>query len=99
MCSDGPVFRSEDAGRTWELGLGDDASTGGVWLRSVAISPHEEGHLWVVGHTGFLQAILYRSEDHGNSWTHVNPTTDRKNGVIMVWADTYIPERVCAATD
>src|SRR5690625_3329185 len=99
MSSDGPVFRSEDAGRTWELVLGDEASTGGVWLRSVAISPHEEGHLWVAGHTGFLQAILYRSEDHGNSWTHVNPTPDRENAVFMVAEDPDIPERVWAGTE
>ena len=79
---EGTVWRSTDAGATWQasrVDLGDQTS-GSVWLQDIAVV---DGTLVAVGQSdaggGFSRPLIGTSDDGGDSWSRVgleDATTD-----------------------
>lgn len=60
--ADGGVYRSDDAGRSWQ-----PSGCEGRMVWEIAAAPHDERVLYA----GTQPAALYRSEDSGRSWTQI----------------------------
>ncbi|MEJ8566505.1 WD40/YVTN/BNR-like repeat-containing protein [Elongatibacter sediminis] len=64
------LFRSTDGGDSWER-LQGNGLPGGVWGKSgVTVSPADPARVFAVIEAE--QGGLYRSDDHGRTWRHVN---------------------------
>lgn len=75
-CSAGGVYRSTDAGETWQpinhgiraefMPEGQQYPVAGQCVHKVALTPSQEGRMWLQNHGG-----VYRSDDGGDSWVDV----------------------------
>lgn len=85
----GGIYRSEDAGRTWQ-----DAGLAGHAVRALALSPSEPDSLVA----GALDGI-YRSPDGGRTWARISPEDhpDLRN-LDSVAIDPRHPEIIYAGT-
>lgn len=88
---DGGLFRSRDAGKTWQLVNGDRALRQRAWYFSgVAADPKDPESLWV------QNVRLHRSKDGGKSFTQVaTPHGDHHDH----WIDPSNPDRIASAND
>jgi len=65
------LFRSTDGGVNWtDLSLRPGMPEGVLGKMGVAPSPAREGRVWLIAEA--VEGGLFRSDDHGETWHHVN---------------------------
>ncbi len=96
--TDGGVWRSDDAGRTWQpIFDGEPTQSIGV----IAVAPSDPRVIYVASGEGLRRPDLsvgngiYRSADGGGSWTHVGLTDGPQIADLAV--DPRDPQRLFAA--
>ncbi|MDZ7778978.1 MAG: hypothetical protein U5R14_03440 [Gemmatimonadota bacterium] len=73
--NDGPVHVTLDGGDTWTEVTPPDMPPEGR-INDIAVSPHTPGKVYVAGYRYLLddwRPYLYRTEDYGETWTHLTP--------------------------
>jgi photosystem II stability/assembly factor-like uncharacterized protein len=78
--NDGPVFVTQDDGKTWTNVTPKDLPPGGR-VQNIEASPHHAGTAYIAAYRfllGDFAPYIYRTDDFGKSWTRL---TDGKNGI------------------
>lgn len=73
--NDGPVHVTRDGGDTWTEVTPPDMPPEGR-INDIAVSPHTPGKVYVAGYRYLLddwRPYLYRTDDYGETWTHLTP--------------------------
>jgi photosystem II stability/assembly factor-like uncharacterized protein len=93
---EGMIFKSTDAGATWnEVGTG--LPQGDIGRIALEVSPQYPGVVYATVAAQDDKSGIFRSDDHGESWTKVNdyhPNDPQYYGELF--ADPHRPGRVCA---
>ncbi len=79
------VWFSPDSGAHWRrsrMKLPFDAEPGEIQIRALAVSPHNPHHLLAGSEAG-----LYRSEDNGANWDHIDSPMDG----TQIWSAAWHP--------
>ena len=80
LSSGGPgsgLFRSFDGGDTWdEISRKPGLPEGMLGKIGVAVSPARAGRVWALVEATTEQTGLYKSDDHGETWTQVSSSRD-----------------------
>jgi len=80
ISSGGPgcgLFKSTDGGDTWtEISRNRGLPTGPLGKIGVTVSPARSGRVWALVEAEGDQCGLYRSDDHGASWTQTQASRD-----------------------
>jgi len=87
----GLIYRSTDGGDTWEYAA--FGAPNGAAISSFAVDPHDPAKLYAA----VEGAGVFRSQDHGQSWTPGN-STQFAAGVIGIMVDPQTPGRLYATT-
>jgi photosystem II stability/assembly factor-like uncharacterized protein len=96
--ADGGVWRSDDAGRTWQP-LFDGQPTQSIG--AIAVAPSDPNIVYVASGEGLLRPDLsvgngiYRSRDGGHSWSHLGLTEGQQIAELAI--DPHDPARLFAA--
>jgi hypothetical protein len=80
------IMRSRNAGLTWEYVFGDDDVAGGG-IRSIVVSPRQDGRVWAGGQGAIFSPVIARSDDFGDSWQFLNPSPSGDNVVTALLLD------------
>jgi photosystem II stability/assembly factor-like uncharacterized protein len=84
--AEGGIFRSKDAGATWEK-LEGGLPTGMVGKIDVTVSPPNPDRLWAQVEAANDRGGVFRSDNGGDSWTRVN---DQRMLQQRAWYYTHI---------
>jgi photosystem II stability/assembly factor-like uncharacterized protein len=79
-----PILRSHDGGLTWTYVFGDSTDVG-MGIGAIVVSPARDGRVWAAGQTGFFAAAVLRSDNWGDTWRTVYPTSE-ENAVVALLA-------------
>ncbi|MEM9480708.1 MAG: family 16 glycoside hydrolase [Verrucomicrobiota bacterium] len=90
------VYRSEDAGRTWELIPGNPKTNGnfGVNSESLAFDPDDPDRIFI----GYENAGVYWTSDFGATVTNASQGLRNKNVIAQAF-DPKNPQRIFIGTD
>ncbi len=88
-CSSGGIYRSENAGQSWEpinhgiraefMPEAEQYPESGQCVHKFALSPSRAGRIWLQNHGG-----VYRSDDGGDTWTDVGAPLPSDFGFAVV---------------
>ncbi len=95
---EGGVYRSKDAGATWEK-LGGGLPTGMVGKVDVTVSPPNPDRVWALVEAPGERGGVYRSDNGGDSWSKINgerKLLQRAWYYIHIYADPVDPDTVYA---
>ncbi len=88
------LWRSLDGGDTWEnLSTNDGLPDGTLGKMGVAVSPARSGRVWAIVEAEGRKRGLYRSEDHGDTWTKVSSNPE------LCWRPWYYMHLTAHPTD
>jgi photosystem II stability/assembly factor-like uncharacterized protein len=83
---EGGIFKSTDGGDNWQR-LSGGLPQGLVGKTSVAVSPADPSRVWALVEAPQPKGGLYRSDDHGQTWTHIN---DNRRHLQRSWYYTHL---------
>jgi len=95
---EGGIFRSKDAGATWER-LEGGLPTGVVGKIDVTVSPPNPDRVWALVEAGGDRGGVYRSDNGGDTWSRLNSQRSllqRAWYYIHIYADPVDPDTVYA---
>lgn len=75
------IYKSEDGGTTWDLSLGD--TTAGV-SSYTTVQITDQGVLYAALGSGSPAAGVWRSDDQGDTWIDISPSTLPSTGRIVI---------------
>lgn len=87
------ILRSTDGGVSWQYVFGSPDNFG-QGFDAIAISPQNDGRVYVGGTTAFSTPALFRSEDWGDTWTGVDPMPGFENAIFSLAVDPSKPGRL-----
>ena len=88
------LWRSLDGGDTWEnLSTNDGMPDGTLGKMGVAVSPARSGRVWAIVEAEGRKRGLYRSENHGDTWTKVSSNPE------LCWRPWYYMHLTAHPTD
>ena len=97
MNSGGPgsgIWRTSDGGDTWEnLSTNPGLPEGTLGKIGVAVSPAQHGRLWAIVEAEGRKRGLYRSDDHGDTWTKTSSKPE------LAWRPWYYMHVYAHPTD
>jgi len=83
---EGGIFKTTDGGDNWKR-LKGGLPQGVVGKTAVTVSPAKPSRVWALVEAPEPKGGLYRSDDHGQTWTHVN---DSRKHQQRAWYYTHL---------